>query len=84
MRYQVRYDPKAKKQLEKLSSKDILRINEAINRLTFNPFMGKKLKGELSSYYVIRVWPYRVVYETYHSILLILVVQIAHRKDVYR
>ncbi len=84
MKYQIRYEPKARKQLKKIPNKDVLRINEAVNRLAYNPFLGKKLKGELMSYYSLRVWPYRIIYEIYHSLLLILVVQIVHRKDVYR
>jgi len=84
MRYQIQYAPNAKKQLKKIRNKDVLRINESINRLAYNPSLGKKLKGELNGYYSLRVWPYRVIYCIYQQKLIIFVVHVAHRQGVYK
>lgn len=84
MQYQVRYEPKAVKQQNKIPHKDVLRIQEAVSRLQYNPFIGKKLKGELSSQYSLRVWPYRIIYEVFTSYLVVIVLRIAHRQGVYK
>lgn len=56
----------------------------AIDQLPANPWIGKSLKGELSGLRRIRVGDYRVVYEIHEQQVVILVVRIAYRKDVYR
>lgn len=47
------------------------------------PKQAKKLAG-MDDLYRIRVGDYRIVYTIKHKKLLILVVRIAHRKEVYR
>jgi mRNA interferase RelE/StbE len=49
-----------------------------------NPFSGKKLAGEFEDFYSVRVWPYRVIYTIVKKELVVLVVDIAHRKEAYR
>jgi mRNA interferase RelE/StbE len=45
--------------------------------------IGDPLKGKLSGYWRSRVGDYRVVYRIEEEALVVLVVKIAHRKDVY-
>jgi len=63
------------------------RILEAVTILAQNPFTEllqiKKLKGA-DDLYRIRLGNYRVVYEIRKTILLIVVIKIGHRKEVYR
>ncbi|MGB4586900.1 MAG: type II toxin-antitoxin system RelE/ParE family toxin [Rectinemataceae bacterium] len=44
----------------------------------------KALSGEWDGYYRLRLRSYRAIYKKYNETLVILVVRIAHRKDVYR
>lgn len=47
------------------------------------PFGLKKLVAE-ENLYRIRVGDYRIIYQIQDKILLILVIKIGHRKDIYR
>ncbi len=59
----------------------IVRILESIER---DPYVGKKLQGDLRDQYSIRALPYRIVYETYKRELLVIVIKIGHRQGVYK
>ncbi len=84
MKYHVRLAPKAEKDLVKVTGRNRTRILLALKGLAENPFTGKKLKGELDGLYSVRVWPYRIIYETYKKELLILVIRIGHRQGAYK
>jgi mRNA interferase RelE/StbE len=73
------------KELEKLPSKAVQRISNAIHGLADNPHPRgcKKLVGEENTYR-IRVGEYRVIYEIHEREVLVLVVRVRHRKDVYK
>ncbi|WP_339378678.1 type II toxin-antitoxin system RelE family toxin [Calothrix sp. NIES-2100] len=47
------------------------------------PHGVKKLKGEYNAYR-IRVGDYRIIYEIFDDFLLVSVVEIAHRSEVYK
>lgn len=70
--------------LEKGNKNISQRIIRAIENLTTNPFMGKKLVGDLSNFRSLRVSEYRIIYLIIEKRVLIQVVKIAHRKEVYR
>ena len=85
--YNIEISPTAAKFLERLekSNKNISqRIVRAIDSLKTNPFMGKKLLGELVSFRSLRVGEYRIIYIIIEKRVLIQVVKIAHRREVYR
>jgi mRNA interferase RelE/StbE len=46
--------------------------------------LGKPLKGELASLWRYRVGDYRLIYELRDEVLVVLVVRIGHRREVYR
>ncbi len=81
--YKIEFRPKARKQLKSLDSVAQKRIQGAIELLKTNPIPpnAKKLKGR--SDYRIRVGEYRVIYALKAGKLLILVIAIGHRRDVY-
>ena len=56
----------------------------AIDLLCDTPAAGSALKGEFEGLRRLRVGHYRVVYEWQRNELLILVVRIGHRREVYR
>jgi mRNA interferase RelE/StbE len=82
-KYRVEINKKARKSLDKLSDFIVAPVLSAINDLAENPRPQgcKKLKGRKG--YRIRVGDYRVIYEIFDHILLIEVVDLGHRKDIY-
>ncbi|PKL06463.1 MAG: type II toxin-antitoxin system mRNA interferase toxin, RelE/StbE family [Spirochaetae bacterium HGW-Spirochaetae-9] len=45
---------------------------------------AKALSGDWEGYYRLRLRSYRAIYKKYNETLVILVVRVSHRKDVYR
>lgn len=84
MTYFVSIKQSAVKALEKVAREDRLRIIDAIDQLKINPTAGGVLKGEFSGLRRIRVGNYRVVYEVQDQKLIVLVIRIGHRREVYR
>ena len=85
--HKIEFVKSAKREFDKLSFAVQDRIIEALHFLSQNPFSEllkiKKLKGA-DQLYRLRVGDYRVVYEVRTETLLIVVIKIGHRKDVYR
>ena len=81
--YNIDFSKKAQKKLDKLSDEIANPILSAIGSLSTipRPQGYKKLKGRKG--YRIRVGDYRVIYEIIDDILLIDVVDLGHRKDIY-
>jgi mRNA interferase RelE/StbE len=80
----IEFSAHAKRQGDKLPQAIKERIIRAVRRLGKDPFPTgvRKLAG--SDYYRLRVGDYRVIYEVQKDKLIILVIRIGHRKDVYR
>jgi mRNA interferase RelE/StbE len=83
--YIVELRPSARRELLKLPRHDQLRVIRAMDALATNPRPKdvKKLTG-LDNLYRIRAGDYRIVYQIHDDRLIVLVVRIGHRKDVYR
>ncbi|HLC22291.1 MAG TPA: type II toxin-antitoxin system RelE/ParE family toxin [Candidatus Nanoarchaeia archaeon] len=81
--YDIVYSPKALKALEKLDKNIQERIINAVERLRIRPesYDIKKLVGMTG--YRFRVGDYRVLIDIYKNRLLILVLKIGHRKNIY-
>jgi mRNA interferase RelE/StbE len=81
--YRIEFRPSAAKTLAALPRPIQQRIAARIEGLKTDPRPpgSKKLKG--SSYYRVRVGDYRVIYEVHDDLLLVIIVRIGHRKDVY-
>ena len=60
------------------------RVAKALDDLEQHPLQGKSLKGELKGVYSYRVGSYRIIYRVYQDKLLVIVVDIGHRRDIYR
>ncbi len=84
-RYSIRFKPSAERQLKDLPEKERIRIARKIGDLAADPrlFGSEKLAGE-ESLYRIRSGDYRVIYQIQDKFLMILVVKIGHRKEIYR
>ena len=84
MNYSVRIEKNAYKTLSQIKKQDRIRIIDAIDSLKEKPTAGKVLRGRWEGLRRIRVGKYRVIYSIREKELLILVLRIGHRKDVYR
>ncbi|MBN4066661.1 type II toxin-antitoxin system RelE/ParE family toxin [Simkania negevensis] len=87
MKYHIEVAEKLKKQLVRLPKKVKARIIAKIDSLAENPRPGgcKKLKGsQRSPFYRVRVGEYRIIDSIEDDVLLILVIDIGHRKEVYQ
>jgi mRNA interferase RelE/StbE len=85
-RYKVLIKPSAAREIEAVDQKkDRQRIVARIRSLGGEPrpHGSEKLAGE-SERYRLRVGRYRVIYSIADRDLLVFVVRVAHRKDVYR
>lgn len=82
--YEVYLSAKAEKQLDKLSNQIAILLLDSIDDLSKDPRPNgcKKLKGRNA--YRIRVGNYRIIYEIQDRVLLMEVVAIGHRKDIYK
>ena len=84
MTYSIQIEASAAKDLARITSPYRERIIAAIDALAMHPHGGSQLKGDLRGLRRIRVGNYRVVYELLDKELLILVIRVSHRREVYR
>ena len=81
----VQLSRKAERSLRSLERTDQQRIRAAIELLSDNPRPPHciALAGE-NGVYRVRVGDFRILYEVLDEQLIILVIRIGHRRDVYR
>ncbi len=83
--YQVKVVGAAKRQLRKLSKENQRRVLNGIEKLSQNPRPhGYKLLEGKENLFRVRIGDYRVIYEIHDEILFVLILTIAHRREVYR
>ncbi|MEU3048500.1 type II toxin-antitoxin system RelE/ParE family toxin [Streptomyces sp. NPDC006984] len=87
MKYAFRFTAAAQRQLRTISRPDAMRILTALTTLGDDPYRQdadvRKLAGP-SGLYRLRVGSYRIAYQVNDGELVVLVVTVGHRKDVYR
>jgi len=85
MNYQVEISKSASKQLKKLPVDIQSRLESKIQQLGQDPRpdgVGKLKNGE--NRYRIRVDDYRILYQIFDDVLIVIVVRVGHRREVYR
>ncbi|MDP1851124.1 MAG: type II toxin-antitoxin system RelE/ParE family toxin [Candidatus Planktophila sp.] len=82
--FKIEFKAVARKSLEKLEKQDQLRIYAAIELLGDNPRppLAVKIKG--SDYFRVRVGDYRILYSIDSGRLIILIIDLGHRREIYR
>jgi mRNA interferase RelE/StbE len=85
MSYEVQILPKAVRQIKALSVEVRQDITLTIQSLANEPrpIGVKKLSGE-KDIYRVRVGNYRVLYRIVDKVLVVVVVSVGHRREVYR
>jgi mRNA interferase RelE/StbE len=87
MIWRIDFDKRAFKDLAKVDSQNRARILRFLSELTTGDprRAGAALQGpELGRYWKYRVGDYRVICSIQDSALLVLVVRVGHRKEIYR
>ena len=84
MNYSVEILRSAQRRLAKIDRESRSRIISAIRDLAHDPHPrgSKKLSGRAA--WRVRAGDYRVIYEIHDDRLVVLVVAIGHRRDIYR
>ena len=82
--YEVRFRKSVSKDLDPIPKRDVQRIIAAIAELTDEPRPPQSRKLSGSDKYRLRCGVYRVLYEIKDEILVVCVVKVGHRRDVYR
>lgn len=85
MNYRIEFVKQAAKQFKALPNQEQQRLKPKIDALVKDPRPSGvvKLSGK-DDLYRIRVGNYRIIYNIQDNQLLILVVKIGHRRDIYR
>ena len=83
--YDIQWKPSAAKDLRRLDRRVIPKILKAVENLASNPFPSsvRKMRGAERSYR-IRIGDYRLIYSVFKTHLVIEIIRVRHRKDVYR
>lgn len=82
--YQIEWKRSALKELKRLPRENLNRILQAVEDLAGDPFPSgvKKLVGSEHTYR-IRVGDYRVLYDVIGRRLVVEIIRVGHRRDVY-
>lgn len=87
MNYSIEFDKNAFKYLQKLDKSTRTRIVHSLQILSENPFNSeldiKRMQGAIDEFR-LRVGSYRIVYSLENDKLLIFVIKIGSRGDVYK
>ena len=84
MTYRVELTASAQKSYDALDPQFRRRILKALARLRDDPSGAPNTKPLVGGDYRLRVGDYRVLYAIHETVLLVLVVKVGHRREVYR
>ena len=79
----VRLSKQAADFLEHTSGKIAAQLEAGFLELSRDPHVGKPLRGELKGYWSLRVGAYRIIYSILKEEVVVEVLRIHHRKEVY-
>ncbi len=83
MTYRVLYTEEAARRIGRLDKAVKERVGKAIRRLAEHPELGKRLTGLLSDRWSYRAGDWRILYKVRKAEVLILILTVGHRSDVY-
>jgi mRNA interferase RelE/StbE len=84
MPYQIAFERTAERELLALQRPARERILNALRKLAPDPFTAANVKALKGGGYRLRVGDYRVLFTVETEILLVLVIRVGHRREVYR
>ena len=84
MKYNLILSNKFDKEFSHFDKKLQDRVVEGLKEIKENPYEGKPLKGKLKEMLSWRVGKYRILYQIHGDKLLIIVINVEHRKHAYK
>ena len=82
--YELMIRPSVRKDVKKIPGPELRKILDRIETLRENPRPPGSVKLSGKEYYRIRKGDYRIIYEIQDEVLVIIVIKIGHRRDIYR
>jgi len=82
--YELLIRPSVKKDVKKIPADDLKKILDRIEALREDPRPPGSVKLSGMEYYRIRQGDYRIVYEIQDGRLIVIVIKVGHRRDLYR
>ncbi len=82
--HKLLYTGEAKKQIAKLGERLKSKVRDACERIGQDPSVGKSLTRELSGRFSYRVSDYRIIYRIYSAEVVVLILTVGHRREVYK
>lgn len=83
-KYEIVLRKSVRKDLEPIPKRDVRRVLDDIAELAKNPRPPQSRKLSGSEKYRLRCGVYRVLYEIQDAILIVCIVKVGHRREVYR
>jgi len=83
-KYKLIFKKSVLKDLRSIPKKDVVRISRCLDNLVDNPRPPGSEKLSDQERYRIRQGLYRIIYEINDDVLMVVVVKVGHRKEVYR
>jgi len=83
-RYAIRLLSSAEEDIEKLPESARKIVYSGIALLEENPKQGEMLKGKFRGVWRLRKGKCRILYRILHTEIVLLVLKVGHRKDIYR
>ena len=84
MAYSLNFSKQALKELEKINEPFYSSLKQAIFDLTENPRPQGYIKLRGRDGYRIRIGNYRVIYDIFDKQLVVDIITLGHRKDIYK
>ena len=81
--YEIKFDPNAEKFFYKLDKNIQNILGKKLEKLKEKPRLGKPLSGNLAGLWSLRVNKYRFIYKIINNKLLIIILDLGHRKNIY-
>lgn len=83
-KYRLELTKTAQKKLKKLDTQTLNKLLPKIESLKDNPFPSGVKKLVTADGYRIRVGDYRIVYDVLEDLVLVKILKVGHRKDIYK
>jgi mRNA interferase RelE/StbE len=83
-RYSVCFTREAKRNIERLDPSIRKIVEKAVLSLVANPAKGKPLAYDLAGLHSLRTSDYRIIYRRKEKELIIVVIAIGHRREIYK
>lgn len=83
MVFEIHWTDKSIKYLNSLEPFIAKRIGKKVEELSINPFDKDVKKLTELPYYRLRVGDYRVIFDVQRNVMIILIINVGHRKNIY-